>query len=791
VLLTAAPVLAQTPNKPVVLDQTNLPLPGVRIEVYRGDQMIQSTVTAGDGSFELMPGSATDVVEAALEGFETARVARSAADHIVLAIGHASDVTEVVGSALTSSGSSMERLGSTMAAPLAQRLPAARPRILQSLPLLPSVVRGRDGLLRIGGTRPHESALWIDGFDVSDPVTLTSAIDLPNESVKGMAVVRDPVSATFSGVLGSMASIETTAGTGQFHAGVQGFIPRPRLNSRYGLGRIEAFYPRAYASGNLGPHVRYFSSIELNFERVPVPGVTTQSGTPAVGASGVVSFARMDIDLSPTNTLTLEGLFLPATSSFSGLSPLQQPEAAPDVDARDLFGGIVDRIVIGQRDLLTLRVGVMNHRTTIRPAGAGDAVLRPDGWQQNWFSAVDTTGTRPSASVTWDRSGLRAGGSHTVSVTADVQYRSMSSVLNHQSIRIEDDLGRLTRSIDFAPLTQPIATSDARGGAGLRDLWDLSARLQLDLDLRLDGYAGVTGLTPSPRVGLRYLLDAEGRTTLKASVGRFVGRPPLGAQAFNQFPARLDRTFDPATGLLLSSQTTQMIAQRLALPRADGVSLEVEHKIRPGLEAQASVRVRAGSDLPTVLVGPGGAAMLASAGSSNYKELQVSVRQAWSDEAQLFVSYVRAASRVESNDFGSLFTNLDAPLLEPNQSEAPGITDVPHRLRAWSTFTLPHRVVMSPAVEWRSGFPYSVQDIFRHYVGGFDTERLPVYFTVDLTAFKTVDVFTRKMDLGLQVFNLTNHFNPRDVISVVDSPRFRELTNNPGVTFGGYMQVRW
>jgi hypothetical protein len=47
------------------------------------------------------------------------------------------------------------------------------------------------------------------------------------------------------------------------------------------------------------------------------------------------------------------------------------------------------------------------------------------------------------------------------------------------------------------------------------------------------------------------------------------------------------------------------------------------------------------------------------------------------------------------------------------------------------------------------------------------------------------------MDLGLQVFNLTDHFNPRDVISVVQSSRYGELTNNPGITFGGYMQIRW
>ena len=152
---------------------------------------------------------------------------------------------------------------------------------------------------------------------------------------------------------------------------------------------------------------------------------------------------------------------------------------------------------------------------------------------------------------------------------------------------------------------------------------------------------------------------------------------------------------------------------------------------------------------------------------------------------------MRAATRGESNDFGSIFTNLDTALLEPNETASPGIADVPHRLRAWATFTLPRRVVISPAVDWRTGFPYTVQDLYRRYAGGFNTERLPTYFAVDLTVFKTFDVFTRKMDLGIQAFNLTNHFNPRDVISVIGSPRFNELTNNPGVTFGGYMQVRW
>ncbi len=156
----------------------------------------------------------------------------------------------------------------------------------------------------------------------------------------------------------------------------------------------------------------------------------------------------------------------------------------------------------------------------------------------------------------------------------------------------------------------------------------------------------------------------------------------------------------------------------------------------------------------------------------------------------MFVSYVHSIAQGEMNDFGSLYTNLDTPLLEPG-AFAPTAASVPDRLRAWATMPLPYRIVMSPAVDWRTGFPYSLQDEYRHYVGVPNSQRLPAYFSVDLTAFKTFDVFSQQMDLGLQVFNLTNHFNPRDVITVVGSPLFGQLTNNPGVLFGGYMQVRW
>ncbi|HUK32688.1 MAG TPA: carboxypeptidase-like regulatory domain-containing protein, partial [Vicinamibacterales bacterium] len=183
-LFVALPYSAHSQNvtSGVVVDQTGLPLPGVQLEVKHGAETVSTTVSGSDGTFSIPSDNPEDIVDVTLDGFEPARVPVSRVSQIVLELAHATESTTVVASVLTSSGTAMETLGSRMTAQLAQRLPEPRPRILQSLPLLPSVVRGTDGLLRIGGTRPHESSLWIDGFDVTDPVTLTSALDLPNES---------------------------------------------------------------------------------------------------------------------------------------------------------------------------------------------------------------------------------------------------------------------------------------------------------------------------------------------------------------------------------------------------------------------------------------------------------------------------------------------------------------------------------------------------------------------------------------------------------------------------------
>jgi hypothetical protein len=784
-LLVASAAAAQ-PTLGVVVDQTGLPLPGVRLELLHGGQVVGSALSGFDGTFELAGASdSTDVVEATLKGFEVRRVPVHEASRIVMALARFSDETGTTASASMFRGVSTEELGSVLTPELAQEMPTTRPSALAQLPLFPSVVRGPDGLLHLDGTRPHEAALWIDGFDVTDPVTGTSSIDLPIEAVRGVVVLRDPMNATVGGMLGALASVETVEGGDTFTAGVEGFVPRPRFEF-HGFGRIESFFPRAYAGGRWGP-VRYFVSESLNFERVSVPGVTTPSGGNVIGDVSATSFVRLDIERSSRQTLTLEGLFAPGQTANVGLSPLVDPAATPSVGTRDMFATAIDRLILGSTDVLTFRVGMVVNGTRLRVQNQSPAVLTPLGWNTNSFSSTDHWGNRETLAVSWDRTGFRLGGTHTLTTSAEVERRAMRGTIADEPIQVEDAGGRMVRLVEFgAPAAFRAGETESAGV--IRDLWRINEHLEGDLGARLDWTSASREGLAGPRAGLRYTVDRAATTVIKAGVGRFVGRVPLDALAFGSFPVRTDTTLDPATGLPLTVAVDRPVSSQLEQPRANTAVLEVEQRLRPGLDAQVAVRRREGSRLPTVEVPDGGGLVsVTSTGVSDYRELQVALRQRWPG-GQLFVSYVRSSTHGELNDFGSLFANMDTPFLEPG-GRSVGAADAPNRVVGWGTFRLPHAVVVTPRADWRTGFPYSVLDSTRQYLGEPNGFRFPDFFSLDLIVYKTLTLRSRRASVGLQLVNLTNHSNPRDVWAVAGAPQFGQFTNSLGTSVGGYLKL--
>ncbi|MGB7220400.1 MAG: carboxypeptidase regulatory-like domain-containing protein [Vicinamibacterales bacterium] len=791
--LTAGLAAAQSVRGTVV-DQTGLPLPGVTVQLFDGPTLVRAVTSREDGTFDLDPRATTIVFS--LDGFETVRVDRAGSERVVLPLAGATDSTTVLAPTIAPAPLTTAALGSSLAATTVARLPSTQLKARESLGLLPSVVRGADGLLRFGGARVSDTPLLIDGFNVTDPATGTSSINLPFESVRGIDLLRDPMSVTYGGLLGGLVQIDSKPGDENFKMGVQGFVPRPRFTNP-NAGRLEGIFPRIYASdANRTRRARYFTSAEWDFERIPVPEVTQSGGPDVVEQSGIV-FARVDLTAGARNTLTIEGLVMASGRDSESLSPRRDDQAATDTRGKDLFIGVTNRFILDPTNVLTVRFGAFDREASLTPRGAGTSSLSPEGWSGNWFSHMSRQSSRVGLTVTSEQAAVIKARLHEFTIAAGIFSRRLTGSVTEQPVLVVDAIGRLVRRVGFGPAgdtgtgTASLEASDRPSYLAARDVWHASERLQIDGGVRVD-YNGSHGYrAPSGRLGLRLGLDASDRTVVKAGYGTFVGDLPLLVQAFGGYPARTDTRFDPATGATIDTLSLQPAVRHLRLPRAVTVTVGIERQIRPGLDAQVSVTERNSIRLATLDVpAQSGPLTVMSSGTGRYQELQLSVRRRFERDQQIFVSYVRSDAKGELNDFSTQFQGFDVPLVQPG-GRARLSTDAPHRVIAWGTFNLPGGIVVSPVTEWRSGFPYSSLTDRYLYAGTPHDRDFPAFMATDLIVYKNLMLLNRSADLGIQLFNATNHDNPRDVYPVAGTARFGEFTNSVGPILRGFMMLKW
>ena len=366
----------------------------------------------------------------------------------------------------------------------------------------------------------------------------------------------------------------------------------------------------------------------------------------------------------------------------------------------------------------------------------------------------------------------------------------MDGAVTNLPITVVDPTGKKVRTIEFGPAGR-LDPDEVNWGVGIRDLWDVSTRFQVDLGLRIDGGWRQSSVL-APRFGLRYLVDKAGRTTVRASLGRYAGRVPLAAKAFGRFPARRDSFFDPVTGAMTASFVYGPVMGQLPQPRADALALEMEHRLTPTVEVQVGARRRVGSKLPTVVVPEAGGPMpIVGMGTSEYHEVQVALRKIWAESIpglrQLCAFVVAWRSRMtlarSIATWPRRFWTATPERPRQQTSRIVCADGPPSRCHAESSCH--RRSTGARAFRIRRSMSTTATSARRTRCA------IRTISPRDLTAFKTFDIFSREMDFGLQLFNLTAHENPRDVVAVVDSPRYGQFSASFGVTLAGYMQIRW
>ena len=173
-----------------------------------------------------------------------------------------------------------------------------------------------------------------------------------------------------------------------------------------------------------------------------------------------------------------------------------------------------------------------------------------------------------------------------------------------------------------------------------------------------------------------------------------------------------------------------------------------------------------------------------NSGRSGYRELQAVARFRFQESRNIYLSYVRSEARGNLNDFNTYFGNQKHPVLRPDEyGKQP--YDVPNRLLFWGDFGLPFDIVATPVFDWHSGFPFSLLNERQNFVGPRNEGgRFPQLMTLDLLVTKGLKIpfrgKTYKGRAGFTVFNITNHWNPRDVQNNIGAAQFGTFFNSAG-----------
>ncbi len=117
--------------------------------------------------------------------------------------------------------------------------------------------------------------------------------------------------------------------------------------------------------------------------------------------------------------------------------------------------------------------------------------------------------------------------------------------------------------------------------------------------------------------------------------------------------------------------------------------------------------------------------------------------------------------------------------------------DIPHRFLAYGEVKAPKGLTVMPALEVRTGFPYSIVNDRLDFVGFRNRARFPMFMSLDATVLKgfKIPFLDKQARAGVIIFNITNHFNPRDVQNNVTSPHFGQFFNSLGTSVRGKFEL--
>jgi len=676
-----------------VVDEKNLPVPDATIEARMGEGVKRSATTdsAGKAAFTVSaPGTYSLNIhkKGYLPSETTLEISEGNAvpeiDVVLSSAAVGQQTVEVKGEA--SSPVTETSGGPSSLTPAEAEESALRSAtVTDALPLVPGIVRGPDGSVRIAGFGEDHSALLVNSVDVSDPATGNFGLSVPIDSVQNIEVSEMPYLAEYGRFTAGVIATETRRGGEKWAYSLNDPFPDFFIRSGH-LEGVRDATPRFNLSGPLLSNRLYFlegAEYLLNKQEVhTLPFAQSLSTSKAIN-----SFTQFDAILSPTQTLTGSFHIAPHSLTYAGLDYFNPQPVTPNTDFHETTEMLTDRLAIGGGILQsTIANRVVSSATTAQ--GAADMVLAPTGNLGNYFSQEARGANRFEWIEQWTTRTYHFGGDHTFRLGSVLGHSENVGSFSARPVLIQDGSGHLLRRIDFSGVGTYDLT-DTEPAAFAQDHWLLNSHFAIDAGLRLEAQTITYTTRAAPRTGFVWTPDS-GKTVVRGGIGVFYDSVPLDTYAFNTYPKQTITTYNasgvpvgpPVQYLNLTARQAESgfpFVERSQksgnfAPYSVAWNVGLEHTVNRFLMVRLKYLQSREHDMLTLqpeAVQNQNAFVLGASGSAQSRQTEFTARIGAVSNRQFFFSYVRQSAYGDINAASSYLGNVPFPVVRGNLAVCP------------------------------------------------------------------------------------------------------------------------
>jgi len=783
VMAHASPNPGSIKGQVLVMDATGSSyVPGAEILLIGPVNLETESDTSGQYAFPtVLPGTYT--IQASAPGLETQQSVTVNPDETIdvsLQLQVAKTTTDVTVTA-SSANADISTTTQTVEQKTIDDAPNADQKFETLLPLIPGVVRGPDGRINMKGARNTQSGALVNSANVTDPALGGLAINLPIDVVSSVQVVSNPFDPQYGRFTGALSTVETKTGSYEKrHFSIQNVLPRWR--DRAGtIAGIGAATPRMTYTGPLvRDKAALTQSFEYRFIRTPVNSLPPLERDSKL--EGFNSYTQGDFSPSSRQTATVSLAVYPQKLDYMGLNTFTPQPSTTDFKQRGYQVYAQHRYFARENTALVSQFSYKTYDADLNPQSDEPYRLLIDTTEGGFFNQQRRRTTRYESVESYQFAPRQLLGSHQMKVGWDYAHSELAGVEAFRSAELVGASSDVIERIDFS---KPSAFEVNQNETAFysADQWTVTTRLSFSYGVRVDSDTITSSVHFEPRAGVLLSLTGDGKTLLKGGAGIFYDRVPLMLPPFAELPGRTVTLIGPGGQVSSSTAFDNRIAGSLENPRSTTWNVEIERQVteRLAVRAEYENRVTARDFIISPAHDSQSAVIaLSNGGSDSYREFTVSGRYQF-QRATLNGSYVRSRAYGDLNDPFLFIGNYPQAVIQPDQKGRLSF-DAPNRVLFWSDIQAPWKLTILPVYDVHTGFPYSVQNQYRDYVGPRSSKRFPRYQSADLQITRPFTTHIRDKQLHLRaggsVFNVFNHDNPRDVQNNLDSSSFGSFYND-------------